>query len=133
LKLEVTEPKPISTGRMFMQFDGFGDFAGIAALSPNNDAYGVAQIRGSGIRFVINSPSAAAGTASDYPILTNAARVPATAPLGSVLPVTVGGNAIRITGPNGVLYAANVKDGAVNVERVISIDDVIPGSATVPA
>jgi hypothetical protein len=133
VKLEVTEPKPISTGRMFMQFDGFDDFAGIAALSPNNDAYGVAQIRDSGIRFVINSPSAGAGTDSDYPILTIAARVPATAPLGSVLPVAIAGNAIRITGPNGVLYASSVKDGSVTVARGISIDNIIPGSAAVPA
>jgi hypothetical protein len=133
VKLEVTEPRPISTGRVSIDFGDLDEFVGINVLSPTDDAFGVAQIRGSGIRFAINSPSGGAGTDSDYPILTIAARVPPTASLGTVLPVTLPSTGIRFVGRNGEVYKTEVEDGSVTVANHISIDDVIPGSAKVPA
>jgi len=43
VKMEVTEPRPISTGGLRFQSAGW-DVAGVAAISPGNDTYGVAQI-----------------------------------------------------------------------------------------
>src|SRR4051812_6081746 len=66
VKISVTEPKPISTGSMFTSFAGFDAFAGIAVMSPANDTYGVAQIRGSQIRFAVLSTTGSFGTEPDY-------------------------------------------------------------------
>jgi hypothetical protein len=133
IKVLVTEPKPISTGRLFFNYDGFDSVAGIAAMSPQNDAFGVADVRGSQIRFSIVSPTATLGTASDYPILTIAARVPATTPLGTVLRTGVDGGGLRLVGPTGAVYPTEIDDGMVTVSRGISIDDVTPGSADLAA
>src|SRR4051812_9083248 len=91
VKISVTEPKPISTGSMFSNFRGFDAFAGLAVMSPANDTYGGAQIRGSQIRFPVLSTTGSFGSDPDYPILTVAARIPATAPLNSVMPVSIEG------------------------------------------
>jgi hypothetical protein len=132
IKISVTEPKPISTGSMFMDF-GANDFVGIAALSPQNDAYGVADIRGSRIGFSLVSPTASLGTESDYPILTVATRVPATAALGSILRTSIAAGALRLIAPTGAVYPTDIDDGTLTVNHGISIDDVTPGSADLPA
>jgi len=133
IKVLVTEPKPISTGGMRFDFSGFDGFAGIAAMSETNDAFGVADVRGSQIRFAIFSPTSSIGTDSDYPILTVAARVPATAPVDSVIPISIAGDAIRLLDPTGAVYPLSLKDGSVTVKPGISIEDVTPGSADLPA
>jgi len=131
MKVKVTEPRPISTGRMF--FHTSLDFAGIAVMSPDNDTYGVAQIDGSQLRFAVQSPAGTFGTNSDYPIFTVALRVPAAASIGSISPVSIGGGGLLFTSPTGTVYPTEMKDGSVTVAHGISIDDVNPGSADLEA
>jgi hypothetical protein len=133
IKVTFTEPKPISTGRMLFNFAGFDSFVGIALMSPANDTFGVAEVRGSQIRFAVRSTTGSFGTDPAYPILTIAAWVPATAPLGSAMPVTTADDAISLLGPDGAVYPTVIEDGWIMVERGISIDDVMPGSADLPA
>ena len=132
IKVTFTEPKPISTGRMLFNFTGLDSLVGIALMSPANDTFGVAEVRGSQIRFVVRSTTGSFGTDPAYPILTVAAWLPATAPLGSAMPVTAG-DAISLLGPDGAVYPTVIEDGWITVERRISIDDVMPGSADLPA
>jgi hypothetical protein len=133
IKVSVTEPKPITTGRMALSFTRLDRFAGIAAMSPANDTFGVAQLRNSEIRFSVLSTTSSFGTNLDYPILTVAARVPASTPLGTVIPVSLGSDGLAMFGPGGAVYPYEVDDGSVTVARGISIDDVTPGSADLPA
>jgi hypothetical protein len=131
MKVTVTEPRPISTGRMRFNAASF-DFAGIAVISPANDTYGVAQIDGRQLGFAVQSPTGTFG-ASDYPVFTVSLRVPAVASLGSVTPISLGGDGLHFTNPTGIVYPTELKDGSLTVGQGISIDDVVPGSADLPA
>jgi len=130
MKVRVTEPRPISTGGMFFSADY--DFAGIAAMSPANDTYGVAEIQGRQLRFAVESPTGTFGT-GEYPVFTVALRVPTAASLGSLSTISIGGDGLRFTSPTGTVYPTEFKDGSLTVGNGISIDDVIPGSADLPA
>jgi hypothetical protein len=133
IKVSVTEPRPISTGSVGLAFADFNGFDGIAAISPENDTFGVAQVNGSHVAFTMLSTSSSLGTDSDYPILTVAARVPSTASLGTVMPVSFAGPAIQFLSPTGSVYPTSFKDGSVTVGGGISIEDVQPGSADLKA
>jgi hypothetical protein len=132
VKLEVTEPRPISTGGLRFRSAGW-DVAGVAAISPANDSYGVAQVDNGQVQFAIASPSGSFGTDPDYPVFTVALRVPAATPLGTITPVGLEGAAPRFISPAGTIYPTDIKDGWVTVNRGISIDDVVPGSADLAA
>jgi hypothetical protein len=131
-KIELTEPKPISTGGGRFAFGSLRAFDGIALGSPANDTWGIAVVRGGDVDVTVVSTSASFGTGDDYPLLTIAARVDPSLPLGVRLPVTSDAGALRMFDPRGVIYPAEVKDGFVQTEAGLSIDDVIPGSATLP-
>ncbi|MGE0814701.1 MAG: IPT/TIG domain-containing protein [Vicinamibacterales bacterium] len=128
-KLEVTEPRPIQTGGGGMSFDGYADFLGLAVQSASGDAAAVGVMRGSTLRVRIVSPTSGLGSLPDYPILATTLRVPQAPPASAVLDMS---NA-TLTGPGGVVLATLVKPGVVTVAPGAFIDNVSPGSATVPA
>ena len=132
VKMEVTEPRPISTGGLRFRSAGW-DVEGVAAISPRNDTYGVAQIENGQVQFAIESRTGSFGTDSDYPVFTVALRVPATTPLGTVSPVGLEGDAPRFISPAGTVYPTHIKDGSVTVNHGISIDNVVPGSSDLAA
>ncbi len=131
MKVFVTEPKPITTGYAWMDFDGFSDIEGIALGS--EDSAGIAVVRGGRIVLTVSSPNASFGMDPDYPVLTVAGRVPATSPVGVRIPMTVDPAALQLTDPSGALYLAEVKDGFLLSGGTLSIGDVVPGSGTVEA
>ena len=133
VKVFVTEPKPISTAGGFLSFDGLEGFDGIAINSPADDTFGVAVVNGGGLAVSIVSKSASFGTGLDYPVLTVAGRVPAFTPLGARFPMTIDPASLRLLDPLGVVYPSEIKDGYVEAARGVSIDDVLPGSADLPA
>lgn len=133
MKVFVTEPKPISTAGGRVAFEGFEEFEGIAIHSPLGDTYGVAVVNGADLAVSIVSKIASFGTGSDYPVLTVAGRVPAAAPLGLRLAVTIDLASLRLFDPFGVVYPNEVRDGYAETVRGVSIDDVRPGSADLPA
>jgi hypothetical protein len=133
IKLFLTEPKPISTG-LFDVAAEFGELAGVGVFSPSDDAYAVAWPTAGGIRLAAISTLSAFGLGqSDYPIVTLAVHVPATAPMGAILPVRIDPAAITLLSPNGNPYAVIVRDGSITVGTMPSVEDVVPGSAEVPA
>jgi len=74
------------------------------------------------------------GTDSDYPILAAAVRVPESTRTETVVPFEIEPGSIEFRDASGVEYQSSVDNGAFTVSQgVISIDDVIPGSADLPA
>jgi hypothetical protein len=133
VKIELTEPKPISTGGGRFSFSNLRAFDGIALGSPASDTYGVAVVNGEDIDVTVVSTTASFGTGSDdYPLLTVAARVDPSMPLGVRLPVTADPAALRLFDPTGAVYPSEIKNGFVQTAKGLSIDDVSPGSANLP-
>ena len=101
-------------------------------MSQQGDAGGVALIRGSDISLSVISPASSFGMEPDYPAVTIATEVRAGAANGSTWPMTL--NGLELYDPRGRRYPAEVKQGTLRIDaRAISISDVIPGSAEVPA
>ncbi len=132
MKVLVTEPKPISTGRG--RISSFRSTSGIAIGSPADDTFGVAVLEGDELVVSVRSRSATFGMGSDdYPVLTIAGRVPATTPIGTTVPFRIDGTGFVLRDPRGALYPIEAKDGSYTVAaRGVSIDDVRPGSASLP-
>ncbi len=133
IKIYLTEPKPISTG--FFDVDGgFGDIAGVAVSSPDGDATALAWSDGGAVRVVAGSLSATFGTGdSDYPLMTLAVRVPASLPMGTVIPIALDPASLDLRDPRGNPYVVIAAAGSITVGRVPSVEDVVPGSAVVDA
>lgn len=130
MKVVATEPKPISTGTGQLSLTGFDTVCGI---SVSGDTVGVAVVNGNTIAVSLVSPSSQLGNSLEYPILTVAGRVPASATLGTQLPMVVDPNGLVILDPTGTPYPASSQPGQVLVNSGMAIGDVSPGSATVPA
>jgi hypothetical protein len=131
MKIELTEPKPISTGGGHVSFASFDTVDGVAVLSPQDDTFGVAIVDEGDIALSFISRSATFGTLNDYPLVTITGRVPSNVPFGAVFPFTL--NSLEFRNPRGKLHTAEVKDGSLTIAPVLSIHDVQPGSATLPA
>jgi hypothetical protein len=132
MKVFVTEPKPISTGRGRAAYGGFS-IQGIALISPADDALGVAVVHPNEMELSFVSPSATFGTDPDYPVLTVTGRVPASTPLGVTFPFDIDAGTLRLLDASGSVYPTEVKAGYMITARGVSISDVQPGSADLPA
>jgi hypothetical protein len=133
VKLLVTEPQPISTGRGSVRYGGWDTIDGIALGAGAADAQGVAVVSNGTIEISFDSPSALLGTNTDYPILTIAGHVPSSAPMGATFPVSLDPGSLQIADPSGALEITEAAAGSVSTAPVLSIDDVRPGGALVPA
>jgi len=133
MKILVTEAKPISTARGRFLFGGFDRVDGIAINSPGRDAYGVAVMRAGELTASVVSPSATFGMNPDYPVITVRGRVAANAARGTVFPLDIDPAATAFRDSTGVVYPALVQNGALEVANVLSVSDVRPGSADLPA
>jgi hypothetical protein len=133
LKVQITEPKPISTGRGTIRTSGVSTIHGIVLMNEGQDTYGVATVDGNDLSFNIVSPSSAFGTQSDYPIVGVAGTV-ANASSGTVFPLQLDGSAFAFRDPSGAVYSMEIQDGHLTVTPgAIAIGDVKPGSAVMPA
>lgn len=133
VKVGITEPKPISTGRGRFEFDAFERVDGIGLSSPAGDAYGVAVVSGGGMTISFVSPSGTLAADSDYPLLTVTGRVPDSAPMGVRFPFQINGAAIHLVDASGAVVPIVVEDGSVVTAPAVSIGNVTPGSGTLPA
>lgn len=129
VKVFVTEPKPITAGRMRASFDAFSGIEGIALAA--EDSAAIAVVQGTDVTLSIVSPTGSFGTHPDYPVLTIAGRIASAAQAGTRVPVGFG--ALLLVDPSGVIYPLDVKNGSVSVGGTLSIGDVIPGDADLPA
>jgi hypothetical protein len=133
MKVFVTEPKPISTGGGSITFDTYDSIFGISLSSHSGDSYGFAIVNGNNIKLSVISPSATFASSIDYPILTVVGRVPATASIGTKFPMTLDPNSVQFFDTTGTLYPIDVKQGFLVAGTAVSIGDVSPGSAVLPA
>ena len=133
VKLFVTEPRPISTAGGKFALDGFDAIEGVALMSPGGDAMGVGIWRGSVLTMSIVSPSTTFGTEPDYPILTIAGRVSATAPLGVSFPLDIDLASLQFADPSGTIYPVHGGSGELFIGQNVNVEDVLPGSADLPA
>ena len=133
MKVRITEPKPISTGDALLSFRAFASIDGIAMAGPDSDAAGVARVVGTDVALTFVSPSGSLVTDGDYPLVTVTGRVPDSAPLGAKFPFLLSADTIRLFDPSGAAYAIVVQPGSLVVGHDISITDVVPGGADVPA
>jgi hypothetical protein len=133
VKVLVTEPRPISTAGGSFTFDGLDTIEGVALMSPAGDAMGVAIWRGGQLTLSIVSPSTTFGTDPDYPILTVAGRVAATTPVGTSFPLAIDLASLQFADPSGTLYPVHAGGGELLVAPNVGVDDVMPGSADLPA
>src|SRR5437762_1403282 len=72
LKVQLTSPKPITTGNMSIDMSGvfFDSIDGIALFSSTGDVAGAAVVNGGRVNVRFTSPNSTFGTSLDYPILT---------------------------------------------------------------
>jgi hypothetical protein len=133
IKIDVTEPKPISTGKGTVKIKGLSNVQGIALMNHDQDTFGVALVNGDELTFNINSPSSLFGTPGDYPIVAIAGTVSPGASLGTRFPLTLDPGALRFVGPSGAEYPLEIKNGELTVANGVTVGDVSPGSSTVPA
>jgi hypothetical protein len=131
VKVEVTEATPITTGDSHVLWS-LGAIDGVALGS--SDSAGVAVVRAGVVELSILSPTGSFGLSSDYPAFTLTGRVPATAPLGSRIPVRLDADTLQMFDANGEMYTAmDIDHGKVIVANRITVSDVVPGSADLPA
>jgi hypothetical protein len=134
LKLEVTEPKPISTGRGKIKTRGVATVEGIVLMNEGQDTYGVAMLDGDELSFNVVSPSSLFGTPADYSILGIAGRVASNVSNGTSFPITLDPSGLGFRDPSGTVYPYEIQDGRITVNATaIAIGDVTPGSGVVPA
>jgi hypothetical protein len=133
IKVEVTEPKPISTGRARVRTSGINTVQGIVLMNEGQDTYGVAMVEGQDLTFSITSPSSRFGTPADYPILGIAGIVSPGANNGARFALTLDAGGLAFRDPSGAVYPTEIKNGQLSVANVVVIGDVEPGSAVVPA
>lgn len=131
IKVEVTEAKPISTGRGKIKVKSFVSVQGIFLMNEGQDTYGVALLDGDELTFNVNSPSSLFGTAADYPILAIAGTIP-NASLGASFPVVLDPTALGFRDPAGAPYPYEIQDGSLTVANAVAIGNVSPGSSVVP-
>jgi hypothetical protein len=131
MKVTLTEPQPITTGKGRLTLTGFTSVSGIAVMGPTPDVAGIALVQGTSVDISVLSPSGTYGSALEYPILTVAGRVDASASVGSKFPVSLEG--LNFLGAFGTNYPLEIKAGSLTVSSGVAIGDVLPGSAIVPA
>jgi hypothetical protein len=132
IKIDVTEPKPISTGRGKVRIRGMASVQGIVLMNEGQDTYGLAMVDDGELTFSITSPSSLFGTPADYPILGIAGTV-TSASQGTSFPLTLDPTGLGFRDPSGAVYPTEIKDGRLTVAaNAVTIGDVSPGSSIVP-
>lgn len=135
LKVQITEPKPISKGGQKSRFQAkfLSPPQGIALFSPSGDASGTAVLSKGAAQFSLNSPLLSMGTNIDYPIMTIAMPVKPTARIGDSAPLILDPSLSRWVDPNGLDYPVVLTDGLITVGGTLSISDIVPGGGMVLA
>ena len=134
MKLFVTEPTPISTGFGDLPFEALDAIAGIAMMSPGDDTLGVAVVGATGIHVAVASSNATFGMSSERPVVTVSGRVPMQMSDGSIIQFNLDPSALDLRNASGGLYPVVVEaGGSLRAAQGLSIGDVRPGSAELPA
>lgn len=138
LKVEITEPAPISKGGQRTRFAAsfLGPVQGIALFSPAGDASGTAVLSKGAATFSLNSPLADMGNFLnfvDYPIITVAIPVKAATAPGKTADLILDPSISQWLEPNAQAYPVLLTNGTLTVGGTLSITNVVPGGGIVPA
>jgi len=133
IKIKITDAKPIITGNFVLSLGGLRRVEGINLFSAGDDAAGIALVRGTGLALSMISPQSTLGTDPDHPLLTLVVRLPADAPLGTTFPVALDAGSLQLLDPAGKPYPVEIDSGTVVAAPTVTIENVIPGGATLPA
>lgn len=135
MKLFLTEPKPISTGkgRLAISASLATGVEGISLFSSTGDAAGAAVVHGTQVQMICVVPSTILGSNPDYPLLTITSNVRNDAVIGSSVPLSITPANLVLLDQNGVPYSEEIKSGSLTIANNVSITDVNPGSATLQA
>ena len=133
VKVFVTEPKPITSGGGSFTFDAYESIEGIALMNELEDVTGAAVVNGSQLTIRLASPSGTFGMDPDYPVLAVTGRIPADAPIGLKYRLEFDQGSLQLFDPLGGLYTVLTKSGHLITQSGLSIDDINPGGAVVPA
>ena len=135
IQVSITEPKPIMKGRQRVAFSSpsLGSVTGINLFSPAGDVSGVAVRSGKAVKFFFSSPLASFGTDADYPVMTMAIPVLATALPGQTAALKLDPTFSTWTDASSTNYPVNLKSGVLTVEGTFSVSNISPGSGVVPA
>lgn len=135
LKLEITEPKPILKGGQRNKFKAkfLGQPVGVELFSPDGDASGTAVLSKGAVQFSLSSPLASMGQLSDYPIVTVAIPVKASATPGDTAYLRFDPNGSQWVDPDGQPYPVLTTDGVLTVGGTLSIKNIVPGGGVVTA
>ncbi|HSM85331.1 MAG TPA: hypothetical protein VLT16_04235 [Candidatus Limnocylindrales bacterium] len=132
-QLMLTEPKPIGNSSTRPTLPSGS--TGISLYDPIGITAGVAIVNNSGIQITATSPKDTFGSNpdSDYPILTIAVPIPATATVGSTFPLSIDTANSFWMDPTGQPYPQEVKGGVLKIGGTMAISDVVPGGGFQPA
>lgn len=135
MKLFLTEPKPISTGKgkMALAQTLATDVEGVSLISAGGDAVGAAVIHGTQVRLICIVPSATFGATVDSPILTITGKVSGTASVGASNPLNINPKNLIFLDASGTPYTEEINAGTLTIDNGVSITDISPGGTVVPA
>jgi len=138
LKMSLTDPRPISIGKVFMDAldpNFFADVSGVALFSSSADVAGAALVQGGpqglqvSARFT--SGHGTFGTDPDYPLMTIVVGTkPVAVGTKTVVTINPGGSFWASLGLN---YPATVIPGTITAGGTLSVFNVVPGGGLLPA
>jgi uncharacterized protein (TIGR03437 family) len=139
IKISSPTPQLISSGRLVMKFDSavFGPISSVAVFSAQGDAVGIATVSGQSLDVFVSSPAGGIGQLPHLPVLTVTIPILATAPAGTVSPITLDASpvppGVQWTDPQRNIYSVTVAPGTVTVGGSLSVQNLVPGGGLLPA
>lgn len=135
LKVQITEPKPISKGGQKARFAArmLGAPVGIELFSPGGDASGTAVLSNGAAEFSLSSSLVDMGQSSEYPIVTIAMPVKANAVPWQTADLTLDPALSQWLDPAGQNYPVLLSNGIFTVGGTLSISNIVPGGGVVAA
>ena len=131
MKFMVTEPTPITSGGPRFASPAGALVRGIHLFNPTGDVNGVAMVNGSQVSIAYVTSSGTQG--SDYPIMTVAFQMPASASVGTKSQFTLDPSSTWSLGLLGTASMKPISPATITVGGSISISDVVPGGGLLPA
>ncbi len=135
LKMSLTDPRPISTGKTTLNLldpNFFGDVFGVALFSSTGDVAGAALVQGGQVSARFTSGRGTFGTELDYPIMTVVVQAKPVA-IGTKTTVTINPTGSFWADLLGLNYPGTVKPGTITAGGTLSVSNVVPGGGLLPA
>ena len=130
MKFMVTEPTPITSGGPRFSSPTGALVRGIHLFNPTGDVNGVAMVNGSQVNIAYVTSNGTQG--SDYPIMTVAFQMPASAAVGTKTQFSLDPSSTWTLGLLGTASMKPILPATITVGGSISITDIVPGGGLLP-